>query len=116
MKRKEGPPDRRPPEEKLRLVLEASSLSEEGLGEFLRRNGVHEAQLQRWRETAFGALEAKPAKAPSQQRQKIRELERELRRKDKALAEVTALLALKKKVELLWGDEDDDITTNNEGR
>jgi transposase len=37
---------------------------------------------------------------------RIKELERELHRKDKALAEMSALVVLKKKVELLWGDEE----------
>jgi transposase len=37
-----------------------------------------------------------------------RELEKELRRKDKALAETAALLVLKKKVQEIWGDEDGD--------
>jgi hypothetical protein len=35
-------------------------------------------------------------------------LQAELRRKDKALAEVTALLVLKKKAEAIWGDDEDD--------
>ena len=39
---------------------------------------------------------------------RIKELERELVRKDKALAETAALLVLKKKMALLWGDGDDD--------
>ena len=39
---------------------------------------------------------------------KVRELEKELRRKDKALAEAAALLVLQKKAQALWGDEDDD--------
>lgn len=39
---------------------------------------------------------------------RVRELERELRRKDKALAEAAALLVLQKKVQALWGDGDDD--------
>ena len=38
----------------------------------------------------------------------IRQLERELARKDKALAETAALLVLKKKAQAIWGDEDDD--------
>jgi len=33
-------------------------------------------------------------------------LERELRRKDAALAETAALLALRKKVQAIWGDEE----------
>jgi hypothetical protein len=36
----------------------------------------------------------------------VQELERELRRKDKALAEAAALLVLQKKVREIWGDAD----------
>ena len=46
---------------------------------------------------------------PSETRQdqkRIKELERELRRKDKALAEAAALLVLSKKVRALYGDAD----------
>jgi len=42
---------------------------------------------------------------------KIKELERELLRKERALAEVAALLALKKKADAIWGDGDDDTDT-----
>ena len=38
----------------------------------------------------------------------MRELEKQLRRKDRALAEAAALLVLQKKIQALWGDEDDD--------
>jgi transposase-like protein len=105
-------PDDLPPGEKLLLVMEAAQLSEEELGAFLRRHGLHEAQLEEWREAALGALQKpkkrKPGKSPEAKR--IKELERELTRKEKALAEVTALLALKKKLDALLGDEDDDTT------
>jgi len=39
--------------------------------------------------------------------QKLKELERELMRKEKALAEAAALLVLKKKVQNLWGEDGD---------
>src|SRR5262249_20394073 len=83
------------PEEKLQAVLEASKLSDAELGEFLRREGLHEAVLAEWRVSAFGALSG-PAKAASnaKEQRRIRELEKELRRKDKALAEAAALLVL----------------------
>ncbi len=44
---------------------------------------------------------------------RIRTLEKELNRKDKALAETAALLVLKKKVQEIWGDEDDPTTESN---
>ena len=45
--------------------------------------------------------------------QRMRALEKELNRKDKALAETAALLVLKKKVQEIWGDEDDPIARSN---
>jgi transposase-like protein len=109
-------PDDLPPTEKLRLVMEASTLSQEELGEFLRRNGIHGTQLEQWRQAALGALQ-KPKvhrhrKSPEAKR--IEQLERELYRKDKALAEVTALLALKKKLDSLLGDGDEGTTPRSE--
>lgn len=106
-------------EDKLRIVLEASALSDEDLGAFLRREGLHAAQLEEWRgkvmEAATGALKAPHAKRSERtpEARKIQELERELLRKDKALAEVTALLALKKKLQQIWGDEDDATDTRS---
>jgi hypothetical protein len=51
-------------------------------------------------------LEPKPARRAETKR--IKDLEKELRRKDQALAETAALLVLKKKAQEIWGDEDDD--------
>ncbi len=38
---------------------------------------------------------------------RIKALERELRQKEKALAETAALLVLRKKAQAIWGDEDE---------
>jgi transposase len=96
-------------------VFEASKLSDDKLGEFLRREGLHEAQLEEWRKAAVMSLADAPrSKARSKEAKKIKELERELRRKDKALAEASALLILKKEVEAIWGDVDDDTSEENE--
>ena len=98
--------------EKWRVVLEASQCSASDLGALLRREGLYEAQVAAWRAAAEAALAepAKPSHArakPSPEAQRIQVLERELRRKDAALAETAALLVLKKKVLAIWGDADD---------
>jgi transposase len=97
-------------EEKFSLVLEAAAVPESELGEWLRRKGVHLAQLEEWRAQAMAGLcgGAKRSKETANDARHIRELERELARKDKALAEAAALLVLQKKVRAIWGDEDDD--------
>ena len=107
----------RTPMDKLRLVIEASELKEDELGAFLRREGLHEAELKEWVEAATTALSSstrrRKGKKGSSEAKRIRELEKDLHRKEKALAEVTALLALKKKLHALLGDEDDDTSTRS---
>ena len=94
--------------EKLRVVIAARGLSETELGALLRREGVHERELTAWQAAAEAALTDARRRAPrSADAQRIHALERELRRKDAALAETAALLVLKKKVQAIWGDGDD---------
>ena len=102
-------------EEKLAAVIEAATLSDEDLGAFLRRKGLHEAHLEEWRQQLLSGLDKRPARSskPAAQARRVKELEKELRRKDKALAEAAALLVLQKKVRAIWGDEDDDTTKKN---
>ena len=89
--------------EKLRIVLESFRLDESELGKMLRREGVHDAQLKEWQDavTAGAKAQLEPKKrksgAKTQEQKKIESLEREVNRKDKALAELTALITLKKK-------------------
>ncbi len=95
-------------EEKLRLVIEASALDEEALGAFLRREGIHSTHLEQWRSTMLAGLEPRRRANPQlrELKKKNKRLEKELSRKDAALAETAALLVLQKKVQSLWGDED----------
>jgi len=102
------------PAQKLALVLEASSIPATELGAFLRRNGIHEPQLRSWREQALAGLQDERERRQGGDGRRIRELERELERKDKALAEAAALLLLKKKVLEIWGDEDENTDKKNE--
>ena len=83
-------------EERLRVVMEASRLRDEELRAFLRREGIHEATLAEWKASVLEAL-GSPRKVSAESK-RVRELEKQLRRKDKALAETAALLVLQKKV------------------
>ena len=97
-------------EQKAHVLAEASHLDGEELTAYLEREGVKLAEYEQWR---IALDEGGGASAATNKR--IRQLERELARKEKALAEVAALLVLKKKVEALYGeDEDDDTNEENE--
>lgn len=111
MKNKPQRPQDRSPEEKFKAVLKYESLAEEKRGEFLRREGFHKEHIQAWqKQMEEGLLKPTNKQADRLQRvkdqRKIKELERELRRKDKALAETAALLVLKKKADLIWGTKE----------
>lgn len=106
------------PEQKLKAVFEASQLSDEDLGPFLRRKGLHETNLKQWRLEMLGGLKGSAMTKKSSKKfaeaKRIKELEKELSRKEKALAEAAALLILKKKAQAIWGDEDDGIPPKKE--
>ncbi len=116
----EAPVSKRPEdwewEDKVRVVLEARGKKGEDLGAFLRKEGIHEVQLRDWEMGIRGGLNKrgrKPSRNPADVK-RVKELERELRRKEKALAETAALLVLKKKVDAIWGDVDDGTKGKNE--
>jgi transposase len=97
-------------EYKARVLADAAKLDGEALAAYLEREGVTLAEYERWR----AALDESAPRATLSNR-RIRQLERELARKEKALAEAAALFILKKKVDALYGeDEDDDTDETNE--
>lgn len=98
--------------EKLRVLAATEGLSDDELGAVLRREGLLTQQLLEWRVATTEALEAKPARGTSSSR-RIKELEKELRRKDKALAETAALLVLSKKMKALWSSTEADDTDDS---
>ncbi len=51
-------------EEKLRVIGEATQLTDEELGAFLRREGVHEVTLREWQVAAAAALAPTPKQTP----------------------------------------------------
>lgn len=97
------------------MVIKSAGLGDDELGAFLRREGLHEVQLEQWRHDALQGLSTSRGKSrgPTPEKKRIRELEKQLRRKEKALAETAALLVLKKKAAAIWGDEDDSTEWTN---
>lgn len=92
---------------RLEAVITAAALDEAGKSAWCREQGVFPAELEKWRASATTALadpedvRASP-QATRADKKRIKELERELHRKDKALAETAALLVLSKKVAVIF--------------
>ena len=101
-------------EDKFAVVLEAATLNAAELAEYCRRKGLYAEQIAAWRQVCLlanataierGRVHAVQGKSD---RLRIKELEKELRRKEKALAEAAALLLLRKKLQAIWDDQADD--------
>lgn len=96
-------------QEKLKVVIEYEGLEGNQQGEYLRREGLHSDHIAAWKKSMEAGLEfggggnQATRTERAQDKRKIKELEKELHRKDRALAETTALLVLKKKADLIWG-------------
>lgn len=92
---------------RLDAVITTAALDETGKSAWCREHGVYPAELDKWRLSATTALtEPEEARASPQStrqdKKRIKELERELLRKDRALAETAALLVLSKKVAAIF--------------
>jgi len=102
-------------EEKFAVVLETAALNEIELGEYCRGKGLYPQQIASWRQSCMQANAAVSAKAERAelraQKQRINALEKELRRKERALAEAAALLMLEKKARALFAEPEDGKST-----
>ena len=98
---------------RLEAVITAAAMDEVGKSAWCREHGVFPADLDKWRLSATTAL-AQPEEARAspqatrQDKKRIKELERELLRKDRALAETAALLVLSKKVAAIFNKAEDE--------
>ena len=97
-------------EAKLNAIVETAGLAEDELGLYLRREGLYSHQITAWRAEVLAHFAARPTPKRDARDETIRLLEREIVRKDKALAEASALLILQKKVDLIWGSRPEDAT------
>lgn len=98
-------------EETFAVVLESAALTEVELGEYCRRKGLYPQEIAAWKDSCLQANRAVSARTERAEvrayKQEIQTLERELLRKEKALAEAAALLVLEKKVRTLFEDNAD---------
>lgn len=103
-------PDQRNPGEKLALLLESKTLSDEQKGEWLRQQGLHSEHIPLWEQELTTIMNDKQADLNQKNKELKKEnkqLQRELQRKDKALAEAAVLLTLKKKYHNLFSNEEE---------
>lgn len=101
-------------EDKFAVLLETGELNEAELSEYCRKKGLYVEQIEAWKVAAIKGNETSADQERylkgqrASDRKKIKLLEKELNRKEKALAETAALLVLRKKAQAIWGEEEDE--------
>ena len=98
---------------RLEAVITTAAMGEAGKSAWCREHGLYPSELDKWRASCTAALtapeEARASpQATRQDRKRIKELERDLLRKDRALAETAALLVLSKKVAVIFNKGEDE--------
>lgn len=98
-------------EERLNMVVSCSSLKGEALSQLCREQGIYPHHVAQWKHD-FTNSESQNSNSASRSEIKIlksenKALKKELNRKEKALAETAALLVLKKKVNEIWGTDEE---------
>lgn len=94
-------------------LVETATMNETELGEYCREKGLYPEQLRRWKNECIAGLTERPViqEEKSQgkgDKKRISQLEKELRRKEKALAEAAALLILGKKLQAFYEEGSED--------
>jgi len=95
---------------RLNHVIATASLDDEALGTYCRGYGLYSFQIHEWKAAFMKQSHTKNNEQESALKKLKAEnkaLQQELRHKEKALAEASALLVLKKKADLIWGENED---------
>ena len=98
-------------EEKFDIVVATASMNETQLGEFARSKGIFVEQINSWREICkksndnFGKEWRKFNSLLKEKDNQIKILQENINKKDKALAELTAEIILRKKCSAIWGEK-----------
>ncbi len=109
------PQDHGNAEAKFRAVFDTFQMKEEERGAYCRKHGLYTHDLDDWKKQVLALFSKEKDTTDKEQRIEVRQLsaenkqlKHELNRKEKALIEASALLLLKKKASLIWGDNEDD--------
>ncbi|GAA4071324.1 hypothetical protein GCM10022410_16230 [Amphibacillus indicireducens] len=101
-------------EDKFLVVMETYAMNSAELAEYCRKKGLYKEQIEAWRDSCLHANSHESSQSKQlnkelkEEKKRGKTLEKDLRKKEKALAEAAALLLLRKKVQAIWGDQEDE--------
>jgi transposase len=102
-------------EARFSAIVETATMNELELGAYCREKGLYPDQIKGWKTEVIASLTGIPVSNQQEKthgkgdKKRIHQLEKELRRKEKALAEAAALLILGKKLRAFYGEGSEDV-------
>ena len=99
---------------KFQIAIETYALNEAELSAYARENGLYVNDIKQWQKVCENANDNEYISVPelkqeiASDKKQIKQLEKELRYKEKALAETAALLVLSKKLGAIWIEKEAD--------
>lgn len=101
-------------QDKFLIVMETFALNEIELAEYCRKKGLYREQIELWRTACLQAngqvfdQSKQLTSALKEEQKRAKQLEKDLQKKEKALAEAAVLLLLRKKAQAIWGDDEEE--------
>ncbi|GAE28193.1 transposase IS3/IS911 family protein [Halalkalibacter wakoensis JCM 9140] len=101
-------------QDKFLIVMETFAMNETELAEYCRKKGLYREQIESWRSVCLQAngqvydQSKQLSGALKEEQKRAKQLEKDLQKKEKALAEAAALLLLRKKAQAIWGDDEEE--------
>ncbi len=100
-------------EDRLNMVISCAALDEEKTNELCREKGIFPHHIKQWKQDFIdrsAITEKANIRADNKAlRKDNKALQKEINRKDKALAETAAIIVLQKKVNAIWGNDEDNL-------
>lgn len=100
-------------EERFQMIVSCAALDQEAINQLCREKGIYPHHLTQWRQDFLSVNTKNSVKDDALELKKLKQelgvVKKDLHRKNKALAEAAALLVLQKKVNALWGSEEEDL-------
>lgn len=110
----ERPQEKRPQDwsaaQKLQALIETAALTEQDQGGYCRQHGIFQQNLIQWKQEFMRTPDSQTTALKAENRmlkEELKQVQRELARKEKALAEAAALLVLKKKAQTFYASDAD---------
>lgn len=98
-------------EAKLNIIIETAHLNQQELSEYCRKKGIYADEINSWKTmfvTGKTETETTIKEELKSKDAELKSIKKELRRKEKALAEAAAILVLRKKMNAIWNSDEED--------